>query len=104
MGFKLNVFTGTFDLVGTSGSGVARVGPTSDKRITRWSGVDSDTIQDSNAEVQDGGSVQAQGYVGRKEINDQVILPSKHYMISSGLTIMNNGSIVIGTDSELILI
>jgi hypothetical protein len=107
MGYKLNVFTGTLDLVGSSSSGsggVTRVGPTNDRRITIWAGNSSDTVQNSKAEVQEGGAVQAQAFVGRKEIDDAVSIPSKHYMISSGITIMPTGSVTVDSDSELLII
>jgi hypothetical protein len=106
MGYKLNVFTGTLDVVGKSAGsgGVARVGPTNDRRITIWAGNSSDSIQNSRAEVQEGGAVQAQAFVGRKEIDGPVSIPSKHYMISSGITIMSTGSVTVDSDSELLII
>lgn len=106
MAYKLNVFSGTLDIVGKSGSGngVTRVGSTNDRRITIWAGNSSDTIQNSNASVQEGGAVQAQAFVGRKEINEAILIPSKHYMLASGVTIMANGSITVESDSELLII
>lgn len=105
MPYRFNPFTCNLDFYKAgSGSGVSRVGNTNDRRITIWSGNNSDTIQNSNAEVQVGGAVQAQGFVGRKEIDAAVLIPSKHYMISSGVTIMTGGSITIESDSEMIII
>lgn len=105
--FKFNVFTGTLDIVNrtsTGGSGVTRVGTTNDRHITIWAGNSSDTIEDSKASIQEGGAIDAQGFVGRKEIDDAVVIPDKHYMIATGITIMVTGSITISTDSELVLI
>lgn len=81
-------------------------GPSSstDNAITRYDATTGKLVQDSKALVQDGGAVQALGYVGKKEIDDAVVLPDKHYMIASGLTITLTGSITIGADSELLLI
>jgi len=89
--------------LGSAGA-VTRVGSTNDRRIAIWDGDDLDTIKNSKAEVQIGGAIQAQSFVGRKEIDDIVLIPSKHYVISSGITIMPTGSVTIDVDSELIII
>ena len=102
MPLRFNPLTSQLDLVGSPGI----TGPNSstDKAITRWNGTSGSIVQDSKALVQDGGAVQAQSFVGRKEIDDAVAIPQKHYMVASGLTIMNTGSISISQDSELILL
>jgi hypothetical protein len=104
MSFQFNPITGMLDLVGDSGGDVIGPNSATDNAIVRYDGITGKLIQNSLALVQDGGAAQAQGYVGRKEINDAVVLPSKHYMIATGLTIMTSGSITIGSDSELVLI
>ncbi len=106
MGFKLNVFTGTLDIVGKAGSGtgVTRVGPTNDRRITIWAGNSSDTVQNSKASVQEGGSVVAQGHITNKLIVDNVTIPSDHTMLTSGFSIEPTGELVIEADAELVVV
>lgn len=105
MAFKLNPLTGRLDITNnSSSSGVTRVGSTTDKSITRWLGNNANTIQGSLASVQDGGAVQASGFVGTKDITTAVELPNNHYMVATGLTIELTGSVTVGTDSELVLI
>jgi hypothetical protein len=106
MAYKFNPTTGKLDYY-NSGSGTGDVvGPSgaTDKAIARYDSTTGKLIQDSKAYVQDGGGVQAQAFIGKKEITDAVDIPSKHYMIASGITITNTGSITISSDSELILI
>jgi len=106
MPYKFNPTTGKLDYY-NSGAGTGDVvGPSgaTDEAIARYDGTTGKLIQNSKAILQDGGAIQTQGYVGRKEINDAVVLPSKHYMIATGITITNTGSITIGSDSELLLI
>ena len=104
--YIFNPFTGNLDAVDVSGGGGGIVGPGSstDNAVVRWDGTTGTAVQNSAAILQDGGAHQAQGYIGRKEINAEVVIPAKHYMIASGLTIMSTGSISIGSDSELLLI
>ena len=108
MAYKLNVFTGTLDIVGTSsggsGSGVTRVGPTNDRRITRWAGNSSDTIQNSQALVQDGGAIEAQGFITSKLITDTITIHGDQVMITSGFSIEPTGELVIEADGELVVL
>ena len=106
MGFKLNVFTGTLDIVGKAGSGngVTRVGPTNDRRITIWAGNSSDTIQNSKASVQEGGAVVAQGHITNKLVTDTVTIQSDHVMLTSGFSIEPTGELVIEADGELVVV
>jgi len=106
MGFKLNVFTGTLDIVGKAGtgSGVVRVGPTNNRHITRWAGDSSDTIQNSKASIQDGGSLVAQGYITNKLITDTILIQSNHTMLTSGFSIESGGELVIEADGEIVVV
>ncbi len=102
-----NPFTANFDYVdGIAGSGFVTSSstPSVNNSVARYDGTSGTVIQDSKALLQDGGAFQAQGYVGRKEIADEVIIPDKHFMVATGLTILNTGSVQIGADSELLLI
>ena len=101
MGFKFNPFTGTLDLVE---GGVSRVGNTNDKRIVRWKNNNSDTIENSLALVQDGGSVVAQGFITKKLITDTILIESNNVMVTSGFSIELDGELIIESDGELVLV
>jgi len=101
MPWKFNPLTGTLDFYQR---GVQGPTTSTDNAITTWDGTTGQLVQSSNASVQDGGAVQAQGFVGRKEIDDAVVIPDKHYMVATGIIITSTGSIQIGSDSELMLI
>ena len=102
MPLKFNPLTSQLDLVGASGV----TGPvtSTDNAIARYDGTTGQVIQNSSALLQDGGAIQTQGFVGKKEIDDAIVIPDKHYMVATGLTITATGSIQIGSDSELVLI
>ena len=106
MAFKFNPITGTLDLVNASGtgSGVTRVGSTVDKSISRWSGNDSDTIQGSKTLVQDGGGIEAQGFITNRLITDTITIGSDQVMVSSGFSIELTGELVIEADGELVIV
>lgn len=89
----------------TGTSGVTGVPPTDIDAIARWNDTTGTSIKNSpNTAVQDGGGIQAMGFIGAKEIIAAVVIPDKSYMIATGLTVMITGSISIGSDSELVLI
>ncbi|MFO0006541.1 MAG: hypothetical protein ACK559_36030, partial [bacterium] len=69
-----------------------------------WVGTNADTVQGSKAIVQDGGAVQAQAFVGLKNVTDAVNLPVSSYAISTGVVIQDTGSVTIDEDSQLIII
>ena len=102
MPLRFNPITSQLDLVGNAG--VTGPAVSTDNAIARYDGVTGTIIKNSSAIVQDGGAVQTQGFVGKKEIDDAVVIPNKHYMVATGLTITSTGSIQIGSDSELVLI
>lgn len=102
MPLKFNPLTAQLDLV--DGAGVTGPSSSTDNAIARYDGITGTIIKNSSAIVQDGGAVQTQGFVGKKEIDDAVVIPNKHYMVATGLTITTTGSIQIGSDSELVLI
>lgn len=106
MPFRFNPFTGTLDLVNSagSGSGVTRIGATTDKSITRWIGTSADTVQGSKTLLQDGGGIEAQGFVTRTLITDQITIGSQQVMVSGGFSVEPTGELVIETDGELIIV
>ncbi len=106
MGYKLNVFTGTLDIAGKStgsGSGVTRIGSTTDRSIPLWAGNNSDTIQGSKATIQDGGAILAQGFITRRIVDDVVTVPSGYSWITPEIELSDTGSIEIEDDTELIV-
>lgn len=108
MGYKFNIFTGTLDIVGSSGGGsgnVTGIPPTTIDAIARWADITGTTIKDSpNTLVQDGGSVEASGFIGNRSITTLVHIPAEYYMIASELEIELTGSIEIESDAELIIL
>jgi hypothetical protein len=106
MPFKFNPLTGNLDLVGSSssGSGVTRVGPTTDKAITRWLGTSADTIQDSKTKVQDGGAIEAQGFITRRNITDTVRVDPGNSWITPSIQLELTGAIELELDGEVIIV
>lgn len=103
MKYKFNIFTGTFDLVNDATSGIQGPLVSTDNAITRWNGTSGNIVQDSAAVVQDGGGVQAQAFIFKKNIEDLVVIPPNHSMIATDLVI-DGGEIAIGEDAELVII
>lgn len=106
MAYKFNVFTGTLDIVGSSSSGgVTGIPPTTIDAIARWADTTGTTIKDSPGTfVQDGGSIQASGFMGNRSITTLVHIPSDYYMESAELEIELSGAIEIEPDAELIIL
>jgi hypothetical protein len=104
LGFRYNPFTGTLDITG-SGSGVTSNSiPASDKSISRYDGISGTEIRDSKTLVQDGGAIEAQGFITRTLITDEVTIHSNQVMISSSFSIEPSGSLVIEADAELVIV
>jgi len=108
MPFKLNPITGNLDLVNSSSGGsggVTGVPPTTSQAIARWVDTGGTTIEDSPGTfVQDGGAIQASGFLTNRSITTQVIIPSLYSWIAPELEIELSGSIFIEPDGELIII
>ena len=106
MSYKFNVFTGTLDIVGGSSSGgVTGIPPTTIDAIARWADTTGTTIKDSPGTlVQDGGSIQASGFMGDRSITTLVHVPAEYYMIAAELEIELTGAIEIEPDGELIIV
>lgn len=106
MGYKLNVFSGTLDLVGSSGggaSGVTRVGSTNDKRIVRWRGDDMDTIENTQAYIQDSGAIVAQGYITNRQVSGAVDVPANHTWIADTLEMQPGAIVTMNPGSRIII-
>jgi hypothetical protein len=106
MPYKFNVFTGTLDLVSQPKEGQEVGGPVSstDKAIVRWNGTGGDLLQDSKTYVQDSGAIEAQAFITRRKITDQVVIGSDKAMITDGISIETDGELVIEADGELVIV
>jgi hypothetical protein len=107
MPFKFNPTTGQLDLVNATGGGTSGVtGPvtSTDKAITRWNGTTGNVVQDSKAILQDGGGIEAQGFITRKLITDNITIGNNEVMITDAISIETTGEIVIESDGELVIV
>lgn len=105
MAYKLNVFTGTLDVVNSgSGSGVSRVGNTVDRHITIWDGNNADTIKNSQAIVQAGGAIEAQGFITNRSVTGTVQVNTGQTWIAPSLVIEPGAVVVLASDAQLIIL
>lgn len=109
MPYKFNIFTGTLDIVSASGSGptgnVTGLPPTDINAIARWADTSADSIKNSPGTfIQDGGSIEASGFITNRSVTTLISVPSEYSMISPELEIELTGSIEIEPDGELIII
>ena len=90
---------------GGGGSGnVTGLPPTTDKAIARWSGTTASYIQDSPYSiVQDGGAIQAQGFVFNRQILNDVVVPNKYTMINTDIELVSGDIYLLG-DAQLLLL
>jgi len=101
MSFAFNPLYGTLDLV-NEGDVVGPDGAT-DKAISRYDGTTGKLIQDSKAIVQDGGAIQAQGFLTKRAVDGAVVVPSGYSWIAPSIELEDTGSIEIDDDAELIV-
>lgn len=108
MPFKFNPLTGNLDLVNPSGSSsgnVTGLPPTDIRAIARWADTGADTIENSPGTlVQDGGGIQANGFITKRSVTTLVSIPTGETMIAPELEIELTGSIELELDAELIII
>lgn len=107
MPFRFNPITGTLDLVNdTSTSGnVTGFPPTDPRAIARWVDTAGTQIENSPGTlVQDGGAIQASGFITNRSVTTLVSVPSQYSWIAPELEIELTGSIEIEPDGELIII
>lgn len=90
---------------GTGTGNVTGLPPTDINAITRWADTTGTTIKNSpNTLVQDGGAIEASGFITDRSITTAVSVPSEYSWIAPELEIELSGSIEIEADGELIII
>ena len=106
MPFKMNPLTGQLDLVNATTEGtVTGVPPTDINAIARWDDLTGTTIRNSpGTYVQDGGAIQASGFITKRNLTTAVSIPSGYSWIAPELEIEPMGSIEIDADGELIIL
>lgn len=109
MAFKtvVNPYTGELQLINTSSSGsgnVTGIPPTTITGIARWADTTGTTIEDSKATVQDGGAIEAQGFITRRSVTDLVVIPDGESWIAPSLELELSGSIELEPNGELIIV
>lgn len=103
MPWKFSPFTGTLDFY-SNGTGVQGPGLSTDNAITRWDGTTGDVVQNSKTILQDGGAIEAQGFITRRSITDLVVIPDGESWIAPSLELELTGSIELEFNAELIII
>lgn len=106
MPFKLNPLTGQLDLVNSSSSGsgnVTGVPPTDVNAIARWDDTTGTTIKNSKASVQDGGAIQTQGILQKRDIVDDVTVPDNYVWIDQDINV-TTGNVTLQGDGEITLV
>lgn len=105
MALKFNPFTGTLDIVTLPGTGDV-VGPTgaTDKAIARYDGTTGKLIQNSKTLVQDGGMIEAQGFLSKRAITDAVKINPGEAWIAPSIELELGGSIELEPDGEIIVV
>lgn len=89
----------------TSTGNVSGVPPTDVNAIARWDNTSGTVIKNSpNTYVQDGGAIQASGFITTRSVTTLVVVPSGDSMIAPNLEIELSGSLEIEPDGELIII
>jgi hypothetical protein len=108
MPYKFNVFTGTLDIVNPAGGGSGNViglPPTDINAIARWADTSADSIKNSPGTlIQDGGAIQAAGFIGNRSVTTLISIPSEYYMIAAELELELTGAIQLEADGELIIL
>lgn len=104
MALKFNPFTGTLDIVGSSSSGITGPVSSTDKAITRWNGTTGTVVQDSKTKVQDGGAIEAQGFITRRHITDLIRIDPGNSWIAPGIELELTGAIELELDGEIIIV
>ena len=90
---------------GVSPGNVTGIPPTTVGAIARWEDTSGTTIENSPGTlVQDGGAIEASGFITNRSITTLIHIPTEYSMIAPELEIELTGSIEIEPDGELIII
>lgn len=105
--YIFNPFTGNLDAIntGTPGSG----------NVTNTTGIGTDDaiaifdvngyhIKNSLTKIQDGGAIEAQGFITRRQVTQLVTIPNSMSWISPSIELQLSGSIDLSLDGEIIIV
>lgn len=105
MAYKFNPFSGTLDYYQPANpSDVTGIPPTDINAIARWADTTGTTIKNSETIVQDGGAIEAQGFITRAKITDDVVVHTDQVWIAPSLELTLTGSVVLEADAELVIV
>lgn len=87
------------------GGNVSGVPPTDIDAIARWDDTTGTTIKNSPGTlIQDGGAIQASGFITTRSVTTLITVPSGDSMIAPNLELELSGTLQIEPDGELIII
>jgi hypothetical protein len=107
MPYRFNIFTGTLDNIGSSGSGsgnVTGISPTTIGAIAVWDDTTGTTIENSLTNVQTSGAIEAQGFITVRMVTSLVTVNPGESWIAPEIELEPSGSIQIEPDGEMIII
>lgn len=101
-----NVQDALVDALTTSGSGdVSGPASSDDEAIARFDGTTGKLIQNSpNTRVQDGGAIEALGFITKRRVDTTVTVRSGESWIAPAIEMQPGGVIVLESDAQLIII
>lgn len=108
-GIHFNPFTGQFDMGAdcSGGGGTGNVtnttGVGTNNAIARFD-VDGTHIKNSLTNLQDGGAIEAQGFITRRHVTQLVQVPTGMSWVAPSLELELTGSIELSLDGELIIV
>lgn len=105
--YIFNPFTGNLDAIntGTPGSGnvINTTGIGTNDAIAIFD-IDGYHIKNSLTKIQDGGAIEAQGFITRRSVTALVTIPSGMSWVAPSLELELTGSIELELNSELIIV
>lgn len=105
MAYKLNPFTGNLDYYVAASGNVGGVPPTDINAIARWADTGGTQIKNSPGTfVQDGGSIQAQGFIENRQVSVAIDVPSNYTWQTDSIEMQPGGVITMHPGSKIIII
>lgn len=103
---RFNPVTAQLEVVETNSSSgsVSGIPPTTYTAIARWADTTATTIENSLTLLQDGGGIEAQGFITRRSVTNHVDVNSGESWVAPSLIIEVGGSITIQPDAEIIVV